>query len=315
MILHNDTKLISQTIRAASDYLKITSNYVEKDYWITRSLKLLSKSIYADSVVFKGGTSLSKGYGLIDRFSEDVDVAIIDNLLLSGNQIKTLIRDVEKAMTVGLNAVDMVGVSSKGSRFRKSIFEYPSAEKLSQGGRLIVEVNSFANPFPYEKLVIKSFITEFLELSGRDSMVEEYGLGSFELNILHKNQTLLEKLVSLIRFSYDTNPVVSIASKIRHFYDLYFLLLDGECSSFVHSVEFKSKFNEVLKHDKEAFDVPKEWMSKSLADSPLMVDFDNLWQQLKGTYTKELSALSFTTIPDDELVARQIKELFQQIKD
>lgn len=315
MILHNDTKLMSQTIRAASENLKITTNYVEKDYWITRSLKLLSKSIYADSVVFKGGTSLSKGYGLIDRFSEDVDVAIIDNLLLSGNQIKTLIRDVEKAMTVGLNEVDMVGVSSKGSRFRKSVFEYPSAEKLSQGGRLIVEVNSFANPFPYERLVIKSFITEFLELSGRDSMVEEYGLVSFELNILHKNQTLLEKLVSLIRFSYDTNPVVSIASKIRHFYDLYFLLSDGECSSFVHSVEFKSKFNEILKHDKEAFDVPKEWMSKSLADSPLMVDFDNLWKQLKDTYTKELSALSFTIIPDDELVARQIKELFQQIKD
>lgn len=307
MILHNDTKLMSQTIRAASENLKITTNYVEKDYWITRSLKLLSKSIYADSVVFKGGTSLSKGYGLIDRFSEDVDVAIIDNLLLSGNQIKTLIRDVEKAMTVGLNEVDMVGVSSKGSRFRKSVFEYPSAEKLSQGGRLIVEVNSFANPFPYERLVIKSFITEFLELSGRDSMVEEYGLGSFELNILHKNQTLLEKLVSLIRFSYDTNPVVSIASKIRHFYDLYFLLSDGECSFFVHSVEFKSKFNEILKHDKEAFDVPKEWMSKSLADSPLMVDFDNLWKQLKDTYTKELSALSFTIIPDDELVARQIK--------
>lgn len=88
MILHNDTKLMSQTIRAASDYLKITPNYVEKDYWITRSMKLLSKSIYADSVVFKGGTSLSKGYGLIDRFSEDVDVAIIDNLLLSGKSDK-----------------------------------------------------------------------------------------------------------------------------------------------------------------------------------------------------------------------------------
>lgn len=315
MILHNDTKLISQTIRATSDYLKITPTYVEKDYWITRTLKLLSESDYANSAVFKGGTSLSKGYGLIDRFSEDVDVAIIGNTFLSGNQIKSLIRDVEKAMTVGLSEIEMVGVSSKGSRFRKSVFEYPTMDKASHRGKLIVEVNSFANPFPYEKLVIKSFITEFLEQTERESIITEYDLGSFQLNVLHKNQTLLEKLVSLIRFSYDTNPVVSIASKIRHFYDLYYLLTDSECRDFVNSEEFKLKFYDILQHDKDAFDVPKDWASKNLSDSPLISDFNNLWQQLKSTYTKELSALSFTPIPMEKLVSQKVKELLRQIKE
>ena len=51
-------------------------NAVEKDWWVTIILKALFQSSCADSLVFKGGTSLSKGWGLINRFSEDIDLAI-----------------------------------------------------------------------------------------------------------------------------------------------------------------------------------------------------------------------------------------------
>ena len=54
----------------------IDIRYVEKDYWITRSLGLLAQSPYAERVVFKGGTSLTKAYRLTQRFSEDIDLAI-----------------------------------------------------------------------------------------------------------------------------------------------------------------------------------------------------------------------------------------------
>ena len=65
-------------------------------------------------------TSLSKGFGLIDRFSEDVDIAIIDEDKKSGNEIRTIIRTVEKEMTKDLAELQMDGVTSKGSKFRKS---------------------------------------------------------------------------------------------------------------------------------------------------------------------------------------------------
>ena len=51
-------------------------NAVEKDWWVTTILKALFQSSCADSLVFKGGTSLSKGWGLISRFSEDIDLSI-----------------------------------------------------------------------------------------------------------------------------------------------------------------------------------------------------------------------------------------------
>jgi predicted nucleotidyltransferase component of viral defense system len=115
MKLHQDPKLFSDTIRAASQHLNIKLEFVEKDYWITQVLCELSRSKFSDISVFKGGTSLSKGYNLIERFSEDVDLAIIDDGNSSGNKIKTIIRSLEKEITHGLNEIKTKGITSKGS--------------------------------------------------------------------------------------------------------------------------------------------------------------------------------------------------------
>ena len=62
MNLHSDKKFFSETIRAVSQHSGISPVFVEKDYWITLVLSQFSKSRYAKQMVFKGGTSLSKGY-------------------------------------------------------------------------------------------------------------------------------------------------------------------------------------------------------------------------------------------------------------
>src|SRR5665213_3169981 len=49
---------------------------LEKDWWVTLVLKALFQSAYSNQMVFKGGTSLSKGWKLITRFSEDIDIAL-----------------------------------------------------------------------------------------------------------------------------------------------------------------------------------------------------------------------------------------------
>jgi predicted nucleotidyltransferase component of viral defense system len=154
--LHQDKKLFSASLRAASQYFDIKLEFVEKDYWITLVLSRLAGSKYIDASVFKGGTSLSKGYKLIDRFSEDVDIAIINNKEMSGNEIKNIIRSIEKEITIDLNEIRIDGLTSKGSRFRKSVFEYITSEKSNKNNKLIIEINSFANPFPYQRMTIES---------------------------------------------------------------------------------------------------------------------------------------------------------------
>ena len=49
---------------------------IEKDWWVTVTLKALFETDCRDSLIFKGGTSLSKGFNIIERFSEDIDLAI-----------------------------------------------------------------------------------------------------------------------------------------------------------------------------------------------------------------------------------------------
>lgn len=49
---------------------------IEKDWWVTQVLKAIFSLPYAEHLSFKGGTSLSKAWHLIDHFSEDIDIAI-----------------------------------------------------------------------------------------------------------------------------------------------------------------------------------------------------------------------------------------------
>lgn len=314
MKLHHDIKLFSDTLRAASQHLDIKLEFVEKDYWITLVLSRLAKSKYVDESVFKGGTSLSKGFHLIERFSEDVDIAIINDKGKTGNEIKTIIRTIEKEITSGLTEVQMDSVTSKGSRFRKSVFEYVSADKRNRNNKLIVEINSFANPYPFQRLTLKSFVFDFLYQTGNDKYSEQYDLQPFEVNVLTKEQTMLEKTISLIRFSFEQNAVESISKKIRHFYDLYFLMENPECAEFVASDSFKKQLEAILQHDREMFDEPIGWQTRLISESPLVADFPAIWKQLKEKYQTELSALAYRPIPAENEVAKCFEELIKKVK-
>ena len=66
---------INVVLSATSSKMNFSTNVVEKDWWVTMVLKALFQTSCAEYLTFKGGTSLSKGWGLIERFSEDIDVA------------------------------------------------------------------------------------------------------------------------------------------------------------------------------------------------------------------------------------------------
>ena len=81
------------------------------------------KNSLGDITVFKGGTSLSKAYGCIERFSEDVDLAVIIDEELSNNQIKKLLKQITSTASRDLQEESTGG--SKGSMIRKSYYSCP----------------------------------------------------------------------------------------------------------------------------------------------------------------------------------------------
>lgn len=222
-------------------------------------------------------------------------------------------------MTAGLTEIDVPGVTSKGSRYYKVVYAYPNVlgkaiKETVNIGQLLVEINSFANPYPFERKIIESFISGFLRQTGNESIIEKYQLQPFSLNVLDKRQTLTEKLVSLIRFSLAENYEYEIAAKIRHFYDLHYLLQDEGCAIYLSSQQFRKDFEALLSHDKETFDKPEGWNNKPLSVSPLLLDFPTIWESLKDTYNKELPGIAFSTIPDERVVAKSFIEISKYIK-
>lgn len=73
MRLHEDSRLFRQAVLATAQAMQLPEIFVEKDYWVTLALKAVFGSTAAADCVFKGGTSLSKCYGLIDRFKRGGD--------------------------------------------------------------------------------------------------------------------------------------------------------------------------------------------------------------------------------------------------
>lgn len=65
-----------ELLQLTADVEGINQVAIEKDWWVTVTLKALFQSSCSESLLFKGGTSLSKGWNLIERFSEDIDLAI-----------------------------------------------------------------------------------------------------------------------------------------------------------------------------------------------------------------------------------------------
>lgn len=324
MKLHEDKTLFAEVILRASQPkenggIGINAGFIEKDYWITRALQQMSRSAAKDVAVFKGGTSLSKVYSIGARFSEDVDVAIVRSEGITDAGLKNLIRSTEKAMSDRLTPIERPGLTSKGSRYRKSYFLYPQVEGITPigsmiPGQLLIEINSFANPYPFRRFEVGSFILTYLQQNGLYDIISEFDLDEFTINVLDKRTTMTEKLVSLLRFSLGDNPIIDLTAKIRHFYDIHYLANDNDCRRYLDSKEFIENFTSLIEHDRAMFAKPDGWQTRSISDSTLLKDFDAVWRTLTQRYSLELPTLAYSTIPAQEEIAESMKYVLRIIR-
>ena len=78
MYLHEDREAFKEVIEQVAEDSGRAAVVIEKDYYVTMILRLLSQKL--SNVVFKGGTSLSKGFKAINRFSEDIDITFDEHI-------------------------------------------------------------------------------------------------------------------------------------------------------------------------------------------------------------------------------------------
>lgn len=318
MILHHDKETFNDLIETTASFLRIPAVFIEKDYWVTYILYKLSKSDYKETAIFKGGTSLSKAYKIIERFSEDIDLAVITDTL-DGNAVKTLIKSIEKRLLDENFEEVTTPQTSKGSKFRKTVHQYPQIIEGNFGHaneNLILELNSFAKPHPYLKKTITSYIYDFLNAQNDEAkeLIADFQLEPFEVNVLDYKRTFCEKLSAIARASFESDKeYTQLKDKIRHFYDIYYLLQEEEIQAFIKRDEIIQMIANVREDDQKQFSA--EWSNVKLHTTKIFQN-PNILDDLASYYNSNFKILVYAdALPTIEDIKNEFQKLSWVLKE
>jgi len=306
-----------QAILRAAEHFKargLRPAIIEKDYYVTEALRQVASSA-GDHVIFKGGTSLSKGWGLIDRFSEDVDLFLdprsFDPVLGTkaiDRQLKSLRNAVAElpALTHCLDESRTYGGSG-----RNDYFEYPQlfAAVGDVRNRILLESGIASGREPTEEREITSYLAEFLAETGVSiGAVDERPL---HMKLLHFRRTFVEKLFAIHgkveKFKRDGTPLGSYA---RHYYDLYQLAGQPDVTAMLASPEYQH-----IQKDYEAISLahfPRDYACPEDGDfnkSDALFPPTDLSEQLGADYTEQCSRLCYIAHPTWQQVMERIEGL------
>lgn len=227
---------------------------VEKDWWVSRTLEIIFSMDIAQHLVFKGGTSLSKAWKLISRFSEDIDLAIKREFFFTPerNWSKTEITDVRK----------QAGVFSTGQFFEKlkeefvkrgfNGLEFKVIEAIhSDQDPRIIEIyypNIVAQPSEYMLPRVQVEIgcrslREPFSIQSFGALVDEVYEGKdfveplFSIPTVNPERTFLEKLFLLHEEFHRAADKRRVDRLSRHMYDIYHLTKAGIANKAINDKE------------------------------------------------------------------------------
>jgi len=318
MNLHLDNDNFEGAIVAASQHFKISEIFIEKDYWVTYALHQLFHSDVKDSIVFKGGTSLSKCYKVIERFSEDIDLVIVKNNEDTGNELKRKLKAVTDIIDNSILEVVVNDPNSKkrGS-LRKIVYSYPKVgvkgnyEQVREN--ITLEVSHLGNFEPNTTKSICSLIAEYIEITPNLDLIKQFELESFEVKALSIERTFCEKIISLVRFSYSENPLDDLSQKVRHTYDLHQLLQLETVQEFVNSKQFEAMLLQVGKDDDKAIPNDKDWLYIHPKEALLFKDTVTVWNELKKTYVTTFKELVTGSLPNENEILKSLLFLSKRV--
>lgn len=239
-LLHKDREEFDTILSLTNKTTGIDPEIIEKDYYVTKILQGLNERL--DYIVFKGGTSLSKCYKVINRFSEDIDITIDMDLTWGQmRKIKKVISEVIEQL--GLKITNLEQIRSRRN-YNKYLIAYDSVLKtVSESLKpvVILETSYAEISFPIVQLPVDSYIGEFLREKAPEYL-EEYGLLPFTMKIQGLDRTLIDKVFAIC--DYYMKKMTRRYS--RHLYDIYKLLplvpLDDDFRKLVKEVrEIRAK--------------------------------------------------------------------------
>jgi predicted nucleotidyltransferase component of viral defense system len=303
-------------IRAAKHFrsLGMREAIIEKDYFVTEALRIIHQTS-GNKIIFKGGTSLSKGWDIIQRFSEDVDIFFDPRAFhppLGANainrELKKLRQSIEKHP--GLKFLEKES-RTIGGFGRSDYFEY--VQRLSSVGdirnRLLVEVGTASGREPTENVPIQSYLSRFLQDVGISLGAEDEN--PFEMRLLHFRRTFVEKMFAIhAKVESFKKTGLGIGGYARHYYDLFCLAKRAEVLQMLQSNEYheiKDDYDRISREHFNAGYIPPQDMS--FRNSEALFPPLHLESSLGSEFDKQCRLLCFGEYPTWEQVQQSFKEM------
>jgi hypothetical protein len=323
---------------AASDKRpRIPAGIMEKDFWVCWTLKRVFSSAYLPlRLIFKGGTSLSKVFDAISRFSEDVDISFDRRELgfeaardpenaTSGKKQKALLDALqgecevvirERLVPALLKDFETVigapgpvwGLEIDPDDKQTVFFKYPpglvaQALVLPAGIKPSVrlELGARSDSWPARKCSIKSYAAELFP--------DMFQAASCEVNTLEAVRTFWEKATLLHAESHRTDPAAKSERLSRHFYDLYQLTKTGIAEDALKQPDLLKR---VVAHKTVFFRSAWAHYETAIPGSFHLLPAKARMQALRNDYTA-MQAMIFGDIPEWDEIMNGLQKLEQRL--
>lgn len=297
--LHNH-KDFAALLRIVGTELNIEPGLIEKDYWIMHTLHGLKKQGYQFEL--KGGTSLSKGYGIIHRFSEDIDIHIKPpaGMEINENPNNNKPRNIQKrkdfydglAKDITINGIisvtrdktfdDVRQYRSGGIRLH-----YESKSEAVEGVKegILLEVG-FDTVTPNNPLTIASWAYD----KAIQQKVDIVDNRAIDIACYHIGYTFVEKLQTIAtKFRQEQEDKEERQNLMRQYYDVFSLLKEDKVKAFIGTDEYQE--HKVARFPPKDYEIPIANNEAFLLNNP------ELRKRFRERY-KKTAALYYKGQPD-----------------
>lgn len=324
-------KFIGLPVSAQQQFIRVLSNnsgldpqIIEKDWWVTTVLRAVFSLPYSESLSFKGGTSLSKCWKLIERFSEDVDIAVSREYLgLSGDLSKTQISDklrrnacsfVRKRLQLDIKerlleqgipedcftvAVNITPITTTDPERIEISYKSKFRNNPYIKSQVIVEVSGRSMSEPLKPVELRSILEDnFPEASFVEPPIT--------VNAVVPERTFLEK-ICLLHEEFSHSPEqIRVNRMSRHLYDIV-KIADTDIAD--RALSDRHLWNSIIEH-RHKFIGLKGFDYTSLSpDRIRIVPPDIILEQWRKDYDAMREIMIYGESPDFDDLIEQIKHL------
>lgn len=321
----------TEAFRETAARMGMSEAIVEKDFWVVWSLsQLFALPSFADHLIFKGGTSLSKAYDIINRFSEDIDISLDRTQLgfadendpehpdLSNNKRKTLLTELQEAAETTVTGQLLTELKSGLSEglgtdcelnvdpddAQTLLFQYPSDQ---------------ANTSAYVRPVVRfEFGVRGVQLPAEDIQIQSYVTGAFPdlltktsttVRVLAVERTFWEK-ATILHMLHHKDPSKALADRMsRHYYDMA-MMIDHEAKS--RAMDSLSLLGEVAHHKSVFFKAASAKYEDAKPGTLRLLPHEALEAKLRRDYAG-MQEMIIGDAPDFDKILESIASLEQEI--